>query len=341
MKGWRTALACLLLAACSAAPQSAGLDRALERETAPGTSAHRPAWPPPPQAARIRYLESFAVPEDLGIRPGGFRRLVDAIAGTENLGMVRPYGISVQGDRILVCDPGLRAVHLFDRGKNRYQLIDTVNGTRLGSPVGIALSNDRIFVADSAEGQVHILDLQGELLGSIDELDRPTGLVWEDSTRRLFVADTLGHRIWVFDGEGRMLFNFGGRGVGHGQFNFPSHLGLSGRQLLVNDSMNFRVQAFDTDGNFVSSFGDHGNGSGYLSQPKGISSDSDGHIYVAGATIDRVQIFSANGQFLLAFGGTGSGPGQFVMPAGVTVNNNRIYVADSHNSRVQVFEYVD
>jgi DNA-binding beta-propeller fold protein YncE len=333
------ALACLLLAACTSAPQPGGRDSATARSTG-DAAEYRPVWPRPPQAARIRYVETFAVPEDLGIRPGGLRRLVNAIAGEKSAGMVRPYGISVQGERILVCDPGLRAVHLFDRGENDYRLIDGADGQRFGAPVGIALANDRVFVADSAAGKVFMFDIEGELQGHIDELERPTGLAWDSVTQRLFVADTLGHRILAFDGRGNLLFRFGDRGTGPGQFNFPSHLGLSGGRLLVNDSMNFRVQAFDTDGGFLSGFGDHGDGSGYLSQPKGISADSDGNVYVAGATIDRVQIFSPEGEFLLAFGGTGHGLGQFVMPAGVTIADDRIYVADSHNSRVQVFQYV-
>ena len=115
---------------------------------------------------------------------------------------------------------------------------------------------------------------------------------------------------------------------------------MSAGRLLVNDNMNFRIQTFDSDGSFLSSFGTHGDGSGSFSQPKGVAADSDGNIYVAGATIDRVQIFSDRGDFLLAIGNRGGGAGQFLMPTGITIFDNKVYVADSLNRRIQVFEYM-
>ena len=298
------------------------------------------SWPPPPQAERIRYLESFDEPTDLGIRPSVFRKFMDALAGQKETGMARPYAVAVYQQKTLVADPGLHAVHLFDQARRSYMLISVFEDEALESPVGVALGKDRIFVSDSVLGKVFILDNKGQLLTSITELERPTGLVFDTVTNRLYVADTLSHQVVVFDEDGRKQFAFGNRGSGDGEFNFPSHIFMSAGQLLVNDNMNFRIQAFDGDGAFQSSFGNHGDGSGSFSQPKGVAADSDGNIYVAGATIDRIQVFSPQGEFLLAFGGKGNGAGQFLMPAGITIRNNRIYVADSYNRRIQVFEYV-
>jgi hypothetical protein len=42
----------------------------------------------------------------------------------------------------------------------------------------------------------------------------------------------------------------------------------------------------------------------------------------------------------LAFGHKGGQAGEFLMPTGVTIFDDRIYVADSLNRRVQVFQYV-
>jgi DNA-binding beta-propeller fold protein YncE len=299
-------------------------------------------WPSPPEAARIRFAQFIGGPADLGIRPSGMRRLMRAIAGGEDgdRGMVRPYALAVDGARILVGDPGLHAIHLFDRDRRSYEFIATAGGEPLVSPVGVALDGGRIFVADSTRGSVFILDQEGRLNGTINGLQRPTGLAFDRAAKRLYVADTMDHRIVVFDRDGQRLFEFGTRGIGPGELNFPSHIFLAGDRLLVNDNMNFRMQLFDLDGRFVSMFGTHGDGSGHFSQPKGVAVDSRGHIYVAGATIDRVQVFSPDGSFLLAFGSKGNGPGEFVMPTGVTIVEDRIYVADSLNSRIQVFDYV-
>ena len=44
---------------------------------------------------------------------------------------------------------------------------------------------------------------------------------------------------------------------------------------------------------------------------------------------------------LLFIGGTGTGPGEFLLPAGLFVDDeDRIYIADQGNARVQVFQRV-
>ena len=41
------------------------------------------------------------------------------------------------------------------------------------------------------------------------------------------------------------------------------------------------------------------------------------------------------------FGSRGREPGQFWLPAGIWIDgNDRIYVADSYNGRVQIFQYL-
>ena len=142
------------------------------------------------------------------------------------------------------------------------------------STVGVALSDNFVFVADSSTGKVHIFDTRGRLQATIDGLERPTGLAYDQESEQLYVADTLAHRIVVFDVEGRRLFEFGRRGVGDGEFNYPSHLSLSKDVLLVNDNMNFRIQSFDLRGRHLGTFGEHGDGSGFFSQPKGVASIS-------------------------------------------------------------------
>jgi hypothetical protein len=43
----------------------------------------------------------------------------------------------------------------------------------------------------------------------------------------------------------------------------------------------------------------------------------------------------------MAFGQEGHGPGEFWLPAGICIDvHDRIYVADSYNKRVQIFEFL-
>jgi DNA-binding beta-propeller fold protein YncE len=72
-----------------------------------------------------------------------------------------------------------------------------------------------------------------------------------------------------------------------------------------------------------------------------VSSDRFGRIYVVDAVFDNVQVFDAEGQLLMHFGQGGNGSGEFWLPNGIAISaDNRIYVADSYNNRVQVFQYV-
>jgi hypothetical protein len=52
-------------------------------------------------------------------------------------------------------------------------------------------------------------------------------------------------------------------------------------------------------------------------------------------------IYNQLGEFLMAIGGNGEAPGNFHLPGGVwTDSRNRIFVADTLNSRVSVFQFL-
>jgi DNA-binding beta-propeller fold protein YncE len=72
-----------------------------------------------------------------------------------------------------------------------------------------------------------------------------------------------------------------------------------------------------------------------------VGTDTEGNLYVVDGMFDAVQAFDQKGQLLYYFGQSGDGPAEFQLPAGLFVDgNNRIYVTDSYNHRVQVFRYV-
>lgn len=325
------ALALALLASCG------GVGETPPDQIAPGEA---PIWPAPPEKPRIRFLYAFREPKDLGLERSLFGRLWDFLAGAKSQEMVRPYAIAADDDLIAVADPGARTVHLFDLRDGEYRRIDEAAGNVLVSPVGVALGPDLIYVADSALGKALAFDRAGKFAFAIEGMLRPTGVAYEAGTGRLYVADTLDHSINVFDRAGVKLFGFGRRGEHAEEFNYPTHLSIAENRLYVNDTMNFRLQSFGLQGALHGSFGRHGDGSGDLAQPKGVAADSEGNVYVVDALFNRVQIFDPDGRFLLAFGGGGVALGRFWLPSGVFIAQDRIYVADSYNRRVQVFQFL-
>jgi DNA-binding beta-propeller fold protein YncE len=305
----------------------------------PAAAQALPEWPPPPAIARIRFLRALNPTTGRG-RPSLFSRIVRVIIGTrDNPQMLQPYGIAVAPDgKVYVADTFGRAIHVYDVAKTSYTSI-AVDGDSL---IGVAVADGRLFVTDSASGRLLCLDLKGRkrwTLGRAQGFIRPTGIAAAND--RLYVVDTMLNRVVQVSFDGQVMRTFGERGGGPGQFNFPTNIarGSDGR-LYVTDTMNFRVQMFDAEGGFLAAFGHLGDGVGDFDKPKGVAVDSGGHIYVVEGFNDVVQIFDQAGQLLLAFGESGSGSGQFWLPTGIAIVNDLVYVADSANRRLQIFQYV-
>lgn len=307
-------------------------------ESAPRAQTNERVWPEPPASPRITFITSLTPPPPA--RRSFLRKVWNIVSGGDvPPAMASPYGVATGPlNRLYVADSAGRAVHVYDVRSGGYSKME-VDGE---SPIGVAALGRRLYVTDSVAARVICLTDAGRKqwsIGAEARLQRPTGIVAADD--RLHVVDTLGHRIVTISPEGRVLGTFGSRGLEPGQFNYPTHIARdrAGR-LYVTDSMNFRVQILTPEGRPISSFGNLGDGSGDFNRPKGIAVDSAGHIYVVEGLHDVVQIFDSEGRFLLSFAEPGDGAGELWLAAGIAIADDRIYVADSSNRRVQVFEYL-
>ena len=313
--------------------------RGAAAEGVPPARSNRLVWPAPPAVARIRFVRTID-PESVKGQPSLMKRVWRALVGSPDADrMNQPYGIAVGSDKkVYVADTFGGVIHAYDLAKPAYSAIN-VKGLSL---VGIAAGAGRLFVTDSVAGAVMGLDLKGRILWSLGRrfgLGRPTGIAWGGD--RLYVVDTRRHCVFMMSPAGAYLGAFGMQGSGPGQFNFPTNItrGADGR-LYVTDTLNFRVQVFDEEGRFISTFGKLGDGAGDFDKPKGVATDSAGHVYVVEGMNDVVQIFDPSGRLLLAFGESGTGDGEFWLPTGITIADDLVYVSDSANRRVQVFEYL-
>lgn len=332
-------------AATVARPETAAADARSPRptdvdRTRPGNRpTGAPTWPAPPAAARIRFVRSLN-PRSVRGRPSPLSRLVTALTGSRSEPtMTQPYGIAVGPDqRVYVADTDGGVIHVYNVGKSGYSTIKL----EAQSLIGIVFLGERLVVTDSEAGRVICIDQKGRevwSLGRRQGFERPTGIAAGGD--RVYVVDTMRHKVVIVSAAGQVIDTFGSRGSAPGQFNFPTNIarGRDGR-LFVTDAMNFRVQVFDATGQPQQAFGRLGDASGDFEKPKGIALDSAGHVYVVEGLHDVVQIFDDAGQLLLSFGGSGAGDGQLWLPSGIAIANDVVYVADSSNRRVQMFEYL-
>ena len=298
----------------------------------------RIVWPAAPSSARIAFVSSIYSAPDLGIKTGFFQKLKAIIFGTQREIINKPMAVAVDKDKaIYVCDSGEAALKIFKPKGKFYQKITRINNEELIYPVGVAVADDgRIFISDSSLRKVFCLDQKARYkftIGPDGRFLRPTGLAVVSGT--LYVVDTQAHKILVFDLMGHFILEFGVRGKGEGEFNYPTSIAIDNQnKIYIVDTMNCRVQVFDKHNKFLYSLGRAGNTSGSFARPKGIALDSEG-------VFDNIQIFNQKKEFLLAVGESGHQDGEFWIPSGIAINDdNYIYVADSYNQRIQVFQYV-
>lgn len=324
-------LAAVAMTACAHAPPPA-----------PAPAPPPVVWPLPPAAPRVRLVRLIPddqAPADLR---SGWRRFWDAVLGvdapaTADRLLERPFGVAARAGELLVADPDLPTVLRLAPGGGVEAL--RCPEREWGAPMAVAFDDRGTpLVADAGAGLVLRIEPDGRCtpLGA-GELERPTGLAWSGGT--VYVADPPRHQVVALAASGQATARLGGRGDGDGQFAFPSALGLgTGGTLLVVDALNFRVARLAGDGRWLGVFGSAGEEGGGFVRPKGVASDAAGRVYVSDAQRDLVLVFDAAGAYEYAIGAGGVEPGRFAHPAGLSIDGRWLYVADSLNRRIQVFE---
>lgn len=330
----------LLAAGCAQAPQTVAKPMEI------------PVFPPPPETPRVYWERTIRNSADVVAddKDGALRRMVtgEVRAGE---GLSKPYGVAVRNGRVYVGDTVGRHVAVFDLNTRTYSKIGLDEPGALRMPFGMDIDpQGNLYVLDGSLKRVHVYDASGKflrMLGQDLKWSRPAGLALDPQRKRVYVVDVGGvdsehHRVRALDsGSGKLLFEFGKRGDGPGEFNLPrdAAVGADGMVYVV-DGGNFRVQVFDSDGKFVKTFGAVGRQGGQFSRPKEIAADTQGNLYVADTAFGNFQIFDRSGVLLLDVGSRGNSdaPAKFMLPSGIAVDlDGRVYMVDQYFRKVDVF----
>jgi NHL repeat/6-bladed beta-propeller len=271
--------------------------------------------------------------------------------------MARPSSVITDSEeRVIVSDPAAHAIHVFDVGAGRYFRIQGGENRRLQAPWGVAVDGaHNIYVTDTELGMILLYDRNGRFqryIGKRDDgeggyFDRPSGIAIDPKSGRIFLLDTTRHMLVVLDRDGNVVRRLGrpdldvialrtrdGGESAKGNLQFPTDIVVRGGEVFVLGSS--KITILDLEGRLrkeVAVMADS------YAAPSGLAVDNVGNIFVSEPFCGAIRAYDRDGVLLYSFGQPGSKHGEFYYPRGLwTDEHNQIYVADSKNGRVQVFQ---
>ncbi len=181
---------------------------------------------------------------------------------------------------------------------------------------------------------------------------------WSPSHRfSLYIRNDIASKVWDY----RVGAVAGGAAetaplVAPSSVRIQSPVGIAvaegGERFAIDHKAN-RVFRLSESGAVLGNWGGFGGGEGKFNDPWGIAIDDDNAVYVADTFNHRVQKFDREGNFLFAWGqpGVSNAPGSgrstiFFGPRAIVLDSQgRLFVSDTGNKRVQIFDregnYID
>lgn len=168
----------------------------------------------------------------------------------------------------------------------------------LNGPLGVAVGKNGIYVTDSEQGRVQVFSSKGKHLFS-------------------FPADPSFYLKEQMPGEKKA---------------YPVGIVIDNKgNLLVTEIRQGKIWVFNEEGKYLYPFPWDEEQAKLLIKPLAIAAAND-RIYLTDIGDQTIKIFSRKGDLLQKFG-------QFSFPGGIAVaEDGRIYVADSNQSQIQVFD---
>ena len=249
--------------------------------------------------------------------------------------------------RILVSDPFVGSVFIYD---SELKPIGEIKG--MGRPLGVAVnSGGSIYVGDDATDNMLIYNSDGELLLTLAEgsILMPNDIAI-DEYANVYVADSVGATIRVFDPTGAHLRDIGRPGDGDGELKFPSSIAIAYRQpgqgeLFVADQGNFRIQVFDLEGAFLRAYGTAVEAfsmewQGRFAKAQSLAVDSAGNLHALDSHLNKIQILSADtGAYISSYGSFGLSRGKLNVPLDILLTpGGEAVVTNAGNRRVEIIQ---
>ncbi len=240
---------------------------------------------------------------------------------------------------------GRDAISIFDKDYNllsSFGSIGTGDG-QFNRPLGIAIDKQgNVYIGDNRDNRIQKFTPNGDFILKFGSSGTGDGQftfaegLGIDSNGYLYVADGTNGRIQKFNSNGEFVSKFGTNGTGNNELSYVESLAINSKdEIYVTDGNNY-VQKYDSDGNHLAQLDGIGTAGGAFGYAEGLAIDEHDNVYVIDFQ-DKVHIFNKDNTYLTTFGEPGSGEGQFSSPYYSTHANQKLYVTDLGNDRIQVF----
>ena len=128
----------------------------------------------------------------------------------------------------------------------------------------------------------------------------------------------------VFDDSGEIIYKFGDE-EGEGKMNKPQGLSIHGNNILISQSNDY-ILNYQLNGKFISRIGKSGKGKLEFNNPRGLTFDHNGDLYICDYNNNRVQILTQEFVFKDQFG-----QNSLKNPRDVKLTRRYIYIIDESN----------
>lgn len=273
--------------------------------------------------------------------------------------LISPTGIVVDSRYVYVSDTGKNRIVVFKKNGKFVRAFGKYGArdTDFNQPVGLALNaRGHLLIADSQNDKIKTFTSNGAFVsawGARGDLPgqviTPFGLAY--SQGKIYLAELGGHRIQIFDDQGKYLSAFSTPPkqllATDIRLHYPAAIAISpnGKHKIACEPLHIRCESFSNDKSIHSIVQEDSarweKGPTKFHYGGGIAIDGD-VMAVIDAEQHGVLLFDISGRapkLVDAIGGFGSNAGQFKSPSGIAVDSdsNLLYVSDAHNHRVQVF----
>lgn len=156
-----------------------------------------------------------------------------------------------------------------------------------------------------------------------------------DSENNIYLLEIASSTIKKYSPDGYLLATIGSQGDGPGQMKDPNGLATDkSGNIYIADTVNHRAQKLSSAGNAMKGWG----ADLKLFAPSRIRIADDNSVYILDTGHHRVVHASPSGELITAFGSQGDKDGELHEPTDMVIIGDNLYIADTFNSRISIFD---